>query len=168
MIGLRPKETPAAPLTAADTCKDLERQIEEATRRIAEAREAMPGSKSPDQHAKIKGEMEFSEFQRVKLIDERVSLEPARLEEVMAEAQLAFEHGNTLPGLGVKLRSLQSEILQVEQAIKEAEFTTRRLEQAKNDARKTLLTLTSDRAFDQPARHEIERELRERLETLGK
>lgn len=162
------KRAPEEEISATDACALMEKNIEQATARIATARAGLKdASVDASAHADARKALDFAEFQRRNLIEERISLEPSRLEEVAAAAESAFDRENPLPQLVLRRDRLVLELDQVTHDIAVGEFAVRRLLQSKTDAQRSLVTLRSDRPANQPARAQIERDLRARLETIG-
>jgi hypothetical protein len=152
----------------SDRCSDLESRISETTKAIAIGNDALTRATSVAAHSELRIQIEFSEMQRKNLIAERFALEPERLDKAAADAAIVCGRENTLPGLIARRNELELELTEVIRSMGEAESVLRRLSRAKTSADQALVVLRSRRPIDQPLRLQAERELSDRLESLGK
>ena len=152
--------------TVAVRCQNLERQIADATKAIADGLAASSNAANPNTLLEARSKVEFMQLQRRRIIDERLALEPDRLQEAVEIATRAREAQNQLPELVSRRNVLEIDLRKVQHDITAAEFDDRRLYNAISRAEKPLAALRSSRPIDQPRKQQLQRELRERLEAL--
>ncbi len=163
---MAPAKTTAVAETVAVRCQNIERQIAEATKAISDGLAVSDKSASPTALLEARSLVEFSQLQRRRLVEERVALEQDRLAEAVEIATRAREVQNVVPDLVVKRNALQTQLDSVVHDIAVATFDDNRLYKAASSAQAILAALQSERPVDQPKRQQLQRELRERLESL--
>lgn len=152
---------------AEERCVELEQRIAEINAAIAECNERIATVDSPEGLTRLRSQIAFSEMRRRELIEERISLEYARLEQSAAQLnQKLAEQRTVVQQLDKQRKGLEAQLSDAERQLRTQLHLSENLSKEARAPELRLVELRSPNRQDQRTAAEHWADLRRRLEAL--